>query len=210
MDEMLPLLRACWGEDRIDQHGSRLRADVIALEPKPPQRERIPIWIGGSGAAAFRRVGQFGDGWMGSAGNDRDRIRVAIDEIRRNAEAAGRDPMTIGLQAMLAPPPRSPGGKAFYSDHDRVVRTAEEVSALGFGWIAVNATAVFQAGARTVDALIEQLSALHTLRRAGDPVHCAARRRTSRQPQAGTVIVLESRRPPGPGEQAPLTVTPVR
>ncbi len=166
MDEMLPLLRACWGDERIDQRGVRFRADAIAMEPKPPQRERIPIWIGGAGPAAFRRVGQFGDGWMGSVGTDRDRVRHAIDEIRRNAEAASRDPMSIGLQAMLAAPPRSSGGKAFYSDHDRVVRSAEEIAALGFGWIAVNATAVFQAGARSVDALVEQLSLLHTRLRA--------------------------------------------
>ena len=45
-------------------------------------------------------------------------------------------------------------------------RSAEEIAALGFGWIAVNATAVFQAGARSVDALIEQLSLLHTRLRA--------------------------------------------
>jgi probable F420-dependent oxidoreductase len=166
MDEMLPLLRACWGEERIDGRGERFRADAIAMEPKPPQRERLPIWIGGGGAAAFRRVGQFGDGWMGSVGADRDRVRAAISEIRRHAERAGRDPMTIGLQAMLAAPPRSAGGKAFYQDHDKVVSSAEEVAALGFGWIAVNATAIFQAGARSVDALVEHLSLLHTRLRA--------------------------------------------
>ncbi len=69
--------------------------------------------------------------------------------------------MTIELQAMLAPPPRDAGGKAFYQDHDRVVRRAEEMAALGFGWIAVNATAVFQAGARSVDAIAEALGTLH-------------------------------------------------
>ena len=63
---------------------------------------------------------------------------------------------------MLAPPPRDADGKSFYRDLDRVVRRAEQVSALGFGWIAINGTAIFQAGARSVDAIIEQLDALHT------------------------------------------------
>ena len=82
-------------------------------------------------------------------------------EIRRHAEAAGRDPRAIGLQLMLAPPPSDRGGKTFYADHDRVVRRAEEVQAIGFGWTAVNATAIFQAGARSVAAMTEQLDAIH-------------------------------------------------
>jgi hypothetical protein len=32
---------------------------------------------------------------------------------------------------------------------------------MGFGWVALNATAIFQAGARTVDAIIDALARLH-------------------------------------------------
>jgi hypothetical protein len=32
---------------------------------------------------------------------------------------------------------------------------------MGFEWVAINATAIFQAGARSVDAMIEALGALH-------------------------------------------------
>jgi hypothetical protein len=32
---------------------------------------------------------------------------------------------------------------------------------MGFGWLALNATAIFQSGARSVDALVEQLATLH-------------------------------------------------
>ena len=62
---------------------------------------------------------------------------------------------------MLAPPPNDRGGKTFYADHDRVVRRAEEVQSFGFGWLAINATAIFQAGARSVDAMAEELDAIH-------------------------------------------------
>ena len=93
---------------------------------------------------------------------DDDADRAAIETIRRSAEAAGRDPDGIGLQAMLAPPPRDAAGKTFYQDHDRVAARAAEIGALGFGWLAINATAIFQAGARSVDALVNELGALHT------------------------------------------------
>ena len=89
-----------------------------------------------------------------------------IDTIHRHAEAAGRDPLSIGLQAMLAAPPTDKGGKTFYQDHDQVVRRAEEAASLGFGWLAINATAIFQSGARSVDAMAEQLDSLHARLRA--------------------------------------------
>ena len=32
---------------------------------------------------------------------------------------------------------------------------------MGFDWTSVNATAIFQAGARSVDAMVEQLDLIH-------------------------------------------------
>ena len=47
------------------------------------------------------------------------------------------------------------------------MRRVVDLKAMGFGWVAINATAIFQAGARSVDAMIDQLRALHgTLRAA--------------------------------------------
>ena len=131
------------------------------MEPKPPQGAGLPIW-----SAARRRPRcagpvELGDGWMGMVAGSDDDMRGAIATIRRHAEEAGRDPAAIGLQAMLAPPPNDAGGKTFYQDHDRVVRRAEQLAGIGFEWIALNATAIFQSGARSVDAMIDALDALH-------------------------------------------------
>jgi probable F420-dependent oxidoreductase len=162
MDESIALLRACWGDDRIESRGERFDADAIAMEPKPPQGAQLPIWVGGSAPAALRRAGTVGDGWMGMLARTGEETRAMIDTIRRHAEAAGRDPLDVQLQAMLAPPPNDRGGKTFYQDHDAVARRAEEVRDLGFGWLAINATAIFQAGARSLDAMTAELSAIHT------------------------------------------------
>jgi len=131
------------------------------MDPKPPQGARLPIWIGGLTDAALRRTGRLGDGWMGSATGSDDNVVAAMNSIRRYAEEAGRDPDAIGMQLMLAPPPRDAAGKTFYAEHDRVVRRAEAIKAMGADWTAVNATAIFQAGARSVDAMIDQLALLH-------------------------------------------------
>jgi probable F420-dependent oxidoreductase len=161
MDEAIRLLRAYWGETRVDFSGAHYRAVAMAMEPKPPQGPRLPIWIGGHSEAAFRRTGQLGDGWAASRVSDGESARRAIDAIHRHAEKAGRDPALIGLQSMVAPPPRDAAGKQFYAEHDRVVARAAALRAMGFGWVSLNATAIFQAGARSVAAMVDALGALH-------------------------------------------------
>ena len=161
MDEAIRLLRAWWTEPRVDFAGRHYRVTAMAMEPKPPQGGALPIWIGGASEAALRRVGQLGDGWAASRITDAESARVALDAIRRAADAAGRDFAKIGLQSMVAPPPRDTEGKRFYVEHDRVVRRVVELQAMGFEWVALNATAIFQAGARSVDAMLDQLRALH-------------------------------------------------
>jgi hypothetical protein len=67
---------------------------------------------------------------------------------------------------MVAPPPRDAAGKTFYADHDAVVARVAALKTMGFGWVALNATAIFQAGARSVEAMTEQLAILHDRLRA--------------------------------------------
>ncbi|MEQ8860092.1 MAG: LLM class F420-dependent oxidoreductase [Pseudomonadales bacterium] len=161
MDEAIDLLRSCWRDEHVDFAGDHYQVEAMAMEPKPPQGERLPVWVGGNSPRALRRVGELGDGWLGMAFTDAAAARRAVDSIRRHAEAADRDPDSIGLQQMLDVPPRDAGGKAFYSDVDQVVARAEAVHAMGFGWGALNATAIFQSGARSVDAIIDLLGTLH-------------------------------------------------
>lgn len=161
MDEAIELLRAYWGDERVEFAGEFYSADAIAMEPKPPQGRDLPIWVGGGSKAALRRVGRLGDGWMGDVTGGPERVARSIATIHEAATEAGRDPASIGLQAMLAPPPRSGGNKTFYADLDAVARRAVEVHGMGFEWMSINATAIFQAGARTVDAMTEQLGAIH-------------------------------------------------
>ncbi len=111
MDEAIRLLRAYWGDAQVDFEGRHYRVTAMVMDPKPPQGRRLPIWIGGMSEAAWRRVGQLGDGWLASRVTDAESARRALDSIRRHAEAAGRDPAAIGRQSMVAPPPRDAEGK---------------------------------------------------------------------------------------------------
>lgn len=166
MDEAIDLLRAYWRDDRIDFDGAFYSSTAMAMEPKPVQGAGLPIWIGGGSKAALRRVVERGDGWMGTAASTSEEILASLATIRALAEDYGRDPDDIGLQMMLAPPPRRAEDKDFYAHHDKVVARAEQIRELGFEWLSLNATAIFQAGARSVDAMVEELDQLHTKVRA--------------------------------------------
>ena len=166
MDEAIHLLRACWSDAQIDFKGNHYDVTAMAMEPKPPQGRQLPIWVGGNSEPALRRVGRLGDGWLASRVTDAAGARHAIETIHRHAEEIGRDPHTIGLQSMVAPPPRDAEGKAFYARPDHVVARVAELKAMGFEWVTLNATAVFQAGARSVSAMIDALGVLHTKIRA--------------------------------------------
>ncbi|MEM7253115.1 MAG: LLM class F420-dependent oxidoreductase [Pseudomonadota bacterium] len=161
MDDCIRVLRTTWSDETIDYDFGPYRANAMGMEPKPPQAGALPIWIGGYSEAAFRRTGALGDGWLASRITDKDSAMRGIDTIREYAVKAGRDPDRIGLQSMVAPPPRDEADKRFYMESDRVVARALELQAMGFEWIALNATAIFQAGARSVDAIIERLEELH-------------------------------------------------
>lgn len=161
MDEAIAVLRSYWSDEQIDFDGEFYSSSAMAMEPKPAQSDGPEIWIGGGSRAALRRTAELGDGWMGSALANDDAIMDSLAVIRSAAEVAGRDPADIGLQMMLQPPPTKEADKVYYADHDQVVQRVVRLQELGFEWVSLNATAIFQAGARSVDAMIEQLALLH-------------------------------------------------
>jgi probable F420-dependent oxidoreductase len=65
-DEAIDAVRAAWDQELATFHGERWSWDDLAVSPRPVQ-ERIPIWIGGRGRPALRRVAERGDGWLPQA-----------------------------------------------------------------------------------------------------------------------------------------------
>jgi probable F420-dependent oxidoreductase len=160
MDEAINLLRKYWGDERVSSSGC-YNFEAIAMEPKPPQGADLPIWIGGHSSRALRRVGELGNGWLATSRMSDERAVQSKQEIFRHAENAGREPLDIGFQMMLDSPPRDDEGKQFYSDMDRVSSSAERIEKLGFEWATVNMTAIFQSGARSIEALVDVLGNIH-------------------------------------------------
>src|SRR5437870_10175820 len=61
MDDAIRLLRAWWSDAQVDFKSEHYPMTAMAMEPKPPQGRRLPIWVGGRAARAPRRRGALRD-----------------------------------------------------------------------------------------------------------------------------------------------------
>ncbi len=161
MDDAIKILRQCWQDEVVSYSYKHYSADHMAMEPKSPQGGNLPIWVGGMSDAALERAGTLGDGWLANAIEDEAEALRSKALVLGCAEAAGKDRTSFGLQMMLDVPPRDDAGRFFYRDLDRVKARADQVEGWGFEYGSINATAIFQSGARSVDAIIDVLEQVH-------------------------------------------------
>jgi len=107
-DEFLAAFDELWTSEAPRFAGRYVSFADIRFEPKPIQKPRPPIWVGGESRVALARVARLGDGWYPVGNNPREPLdtaaRYAEARGRLEAELArtGRDPGTIA-QAYLAP-----------------------------------------------------------------------------------------------------------
>ena len=125
-DEQLDLLKVLWRDERAAFSGAHYRFDNIAFAPKPLQQPRIPIWVGGEGARAQRRAGEYGDAWFPYFVRMTPReLKRRFDNVRRAAEKAGRDPEAVRLNCCL---PIELSEKPLGWEEDRLRGSAEQIA----------------------------------------------------------------------------------
>ena len=142
-EEQVELLRALWTQEVVHFQGRYHRVTHAGINPLPVQRP-IPIWFGGSAEAVVRRTARLGDGWFpqfqpDSAGQER------IARMREYAREAGRDPLSIGIEARTSVANSGP---------DAWNKTANAWSQVGATHLSVN---TMGAGLRGPDQHIEAI-----------------------------------------------------
>ena len=88
LDEAIEVCRRLWTEESVAHVGSHFSFPEVAFEPKPVQQP-IPIYVGGESAAALRRAGRLGDGWIGM-GHTPESAAAMVATITAQREEAGR------------------------------------------------------------------------------------------------------------------------
>jgi probable F420-dependent oxidoreductase len=145
IEEQIQLLRLLWTQRSVTFAGQFDSITAAGISPLPIQQP-IPIWIGAQIDAGYRRVGRLADGWFPEFGPGLE-LDAAQAIIAEAAEAAGRDPASLGML-----------GRVDWSQgKDASLREVHDWVAAGATHIAINTMA---AGLRSIDEHIDAIADL--------------------------------------------------
>src|SRR5215468_1778606 len=108
MREQIEAMKEIWTKDKPEYHGEIVDFPPMMTWPKPVQKPRPPVLVGGAFPWAARRAIRYGDGWFPIAGGVRygDPLDY-LPRFRRMAEEVGRDPRTLPVTLGGAPEDRA-------------------------------------------------------------------------------------------------------
>jgi probable F420-dependent oxidoreductase len=91
-EEYVEAMRALWSQDEPAFSGDTVSFTGAVMRPRPPAG-RVPVVVGGHSPGAARRAGRVGDGFFPGKGD----LPALLDEVRKSADEAGRDPDAIEI-----------------------------------------------------------------------------------------------------------------
>lgn len=94
--ESVLAMKELWTTVESEFHGKYYDFPAVYSFPRPVQKPHPPVLLGGMARNVFKRVIDYGDGWMPNrvVPADIKKGRAALDEL---AQAAGRDPKSISI-----------------------------------------------------------------------------------------------------------------
>ncbi len=138
-DEYIAAMRALWAAPHAEFHGEFVDFEPATCSPRPVNGN-IPILVGGDTEAAINRAVRLADGYFPGEG-DYEKLGALLGRVRAAAEAQGRDPASLEINAMFGMQMMDP------------VAGVEQMAALDVGRIMV--PAFFFAGPGGLDRLRE-------------------------------------------------------
>jgi probable F420-dependent oxidoreductase len=118
-DAVLETMLTAWAADSVSGSGPGWSAREVHVQPRPVQQPHPPLWFHGNSAFGRARAARYGGGWIGVLSSpqlaatmrtahlpDLAAARLAIEDLRRREEQAGREPGSVeaglgGLWPML-------------------------------------------------------------------------------------------------------------
>ncbi|MEM7405413.1 MAG: LLM class F420-dependent oxidoreductase [Pseudomonadota bacterium] len=137
--EHVAVMRSLWCDEVSSFRGELYTLPPCVQQPKPVQTPHPPIYFGGEGEPALRRVAEVGQGWLG-AGLGPDALPERLSALDQALSTAGRSRDDVRVHIM----PNRPAAK------DDLVRYAE----LGVQQV------IYMVGGRDLDGYLRRLDAL--------------------------------------------------
>ena len=126
--ESVLAMKSLWTEVESEYHGKYYDFPAVYSFPRPTQRPHPPVYLGGMARNVFKRVVEWGDGWMPNRVTPED-ISAGRQKLNDLASEAGRDPNSINISVFGQPADRELVSGLFEAGADRVmirVETADE------------------------------------------------------------------------------------
>ena len=126
--ESILAMKSLWTEVESEYHGNYYDFPAVYSFPRPTQRPHPPVYLGGMARNVFKRVVEWGDGWMPNRVTPDD-ISTGRQRLNELASEAGRDPGSIIISVFGQPADRELVTSLLEAGADRVmirVETAEQ------------------------------------------------------------------------------------
>jgi alkanesulfonate monooxygenase SsuD/methylene tetrahydromethanopterin reductase-like flavin-dependent oxidoreductase (luciferase family) len=104
-------MKELWAKDEAEYHGRYYDFPPVRSFPKPAQNPHPPILLGGRAKNVFKRIVEYGDGWIPPyippySVISPEQIRHGRETLNELASQAGRDPTSIQVVAFSWLPDR--------------------------------------------------------------------------------------------------------
>jgi probable F420-dependent oxidoreductase len=99
LDEAIEAIAAALTDEYPVHDGKTWHFQEVGLRPRPLQRPRPPIWVGGSTPAALRRAAERGDGWLPQGVPEMGMERAIAYVREHRAKVRGDAPIEIGMNS---------------------------------------------------------------------------------------------------------------
>lgn len=100
--EYVSAMKELWTKDPAEYHGRFVDFPPVRCLPQPVQKPHPPVLLGGEAKNVFRRVVEWGDGWLPLRMTP-EQVAAARATMSELAEAAGRDPQSITITVSGVP-----------------------------------------------------------------------------------------------------------
>jgi probable F420-dependent oxidoreductase len=148
MTEMIEAITALWGPDPVEFHGKFYEIPATQFNPKPLQKPRPPLLIGGYAPQALQRAARLADGFNPVAPPDANQAKQAMQRLVSTWQAAGRpsDSLQIVVRVnhgYIAEQPIETDRPFLVGSAEQVRLDVQQMAAWGVGEVFFNPVSVF-------------------------------------------------------------------